>query len=95
MTPEQAVAIVVAVAGLLGAFALVLQRLAELRKALDGAMTEIRAQAYLSGTRQGELTGRDFRPAPGAAAEPARSSPFGAQTGGGGTIPPPPGLGHR
>lgn len=60
MSPEQLVALIGAVAGLLGALAVVLHNIAELRKDLNGRLQELIDARVEAAAKRGELTGRDF-----------------------------------
>lgn len=60
MNPEQLVAVIGALAGLLLAVGLVLQRLGELRKDLNGRMAQLLQEASAAAEKRGELAGRDF-----------------------------------
>lgn len=60
MSPEQLVALIGAFAGLLGAVAVVLHNIAELRKDLNGRLQELIDARVAAATKDGELTGRDF-----------------------------------
>lgn len=60
MNPEQLVAVIGALAGLLLAVGMVLQRLGELRKDLNGRMAQLLQEASAAAEKRGELAGRDF-----------------------------------
>lgn len=60
MNPEQLVALVGAVAALLTAVAVVLQRIGELRREINGRLTQLLEEATAAAEKRGELAGRDF-----------------------------------
>ena len=59
MTPEQAVAIVVALTGLLAAVGIVIHNVGELRRDVNGRLQELLDEARLAAAKTGELRGRD------------------------------------
>lgn len=60
MTPEQVVAIIVAVTGLTAAVGVVLVQLAQLRRDVNGRMTQLLEHASEAARKDGELAGRDY-----------------------------------
>ena len=74
MSPEQLVALVVALSGLLGAIGIVIGQVAALRRDINGRLTQLLEATAAHAAKEGELAGRDF------AAEDRRRS----------TLPPPP-----
>lgn len=60
MTSEQVVAIIVAATGLLGAIAIVIKQIGDLRQELNGRLAEMMDHAAAAARKEGELAGRDF-----------------------------------
>jgi hypothetical protein len=60
VTPEQLVAVLVAVAGVLTAVGIVIQQLAALRKDLNGRLTQLLEETRMRAMKEGELRARDY-----------------------------------
>ncbi len=60
MTPEQLVAVLVALTGLLGALGILIRQVGELRKDLNGRMEQFLVSTRDAAHRQGEMAGRDW-----------------------------------
>lgn len=76
MTPEQVVGLIVALTGLLAAIGVVIRRLGELRKDLNGRLEQLLAATAEASRKQGELAGRDYiHAAEAAKLAPADSGP--------------------
>lgn len=60
MTPEQVVAIIVAITGLTAAIGVVLVQLAQIRKDMNGRLTQLVDHATTAARKDGELAGRDY-----------------------------------
>lgn len=59
MSPEQLVAVLVAIAGVLTATGIVIQQLAALRKEINGRLTQLLEETRTGARLEGELRGRD------------------------------------
>lgn len=64
MSPEQLVAILGGLAGVIIAMALLVQRIGELRKDLNGRLEQLLEQTRAAAQREGELAGRDWAGSP-------------------------------
>lgn len=60
MTPEQIVALIVALTGLMAAIGVVIRQLGELRKDLNGRLEQLLVATSEASRKQGELAGRDY-----------------------------------
>jgi hypothetical protein len=60
VSPEQVVALLGALAAVLGALGIVLHNVAELRQEVNGRLQELLTSTALSAHRKGEMEGRDF-----------------------------------
>jgi hypothetical protein len=60
VTPEQATALVIAATGLVGAIGVLVAQLHQLRKDINGRLTELVASTELAAQKTGELAGRDW-----------------------------------
>lgn len=60
MSPEQLVAVMAGLTALLGAVALVLRQLQELRKDLNGRLQQLLEAERARSLKEGELAGRDY-----------------------------------
>jgi hypothetical protein len=60
MSPEQATALIVAVTGLIAAIGVVAVQLVQVKKQINGRLTELIATTKLAAQKDGELAGRDF-----------------------------------
>lgn len=60
MSPEQLVAILVAITGVLGAVGVVLKQLLELRADVNGRLTQLLEAEAARAKKEGELAGRDY-----------------------------------
>lgn len=60
MTPEQLVAILVAISGVLGAVGILIGEIRKLRYDLNGRLSEYLHAAATAARKEGELAGRDY-----------------------------------
>jgi hypothetical protein len=60
VSAEQATALLVALTGLVGALSVLVVQLRQMRKDLNGRLTELVETTKLAATKTGELAGRDF-----------------------------------
>ncbi len=60
MSAEQATALLVALTGLVGALSVLVVQLRQMRKDLNGRLTELVETTKLAASKTGELAGRDF-----------------------------------
>lgn len=60
MTPEQATALIVAITGLVAALGVLVVQLVQVRKQIDGRLTELLATTRVAAQKEGEMVGRDF-----------------------------------
>jgi len=60
MTPEQLVAILVAITGVLGAIGILIGQIRQLRHEVNGRLSELLFVTAAAAHKEGEMMGRDF-----------------------------------